>query len=137
MLTRLAGFFERFEKDYVGRMPQFVGNCAAGAAGDDYFEKIGRRGQIAQEFVLYFGWLRPRDCQVSQNCEDGFFRWRQPGFDSGAAKLQKRIALVETPGDSGASGDGTLETFVGRREILLAKTARRGGGPRCTGNDGH
>jgi len=45
-LTSLADFFERFEKDYVGRMPQFVGNRAAGAAGDDYFEEVGRGCEI-------------------------------------------------------------------------------------------
>src|SRR5438477_4192257 len=49
--------FERFEKNYIRRMPQIGGNGAAGTAGDDDFKKFRRGGKILKEFVLRFDGL--------------------------------------------------------------------------------
>ncbi|SRR5258705_10150608 len=69
--------FERLQKNYIGRVPQFGGNRAARAAGDNDFEELGRGGEIHQQGVLCCGRLRLRNGKMPQNRKNIFFGWRK------------------------------------------------------------
>src|SRR5205807_3443011 len=108
---RLAG--DRVvEEDDVGGAPDGVGKKAARLAGHDDFEEFRAGSQLGDELLFRIDRQRLHDGQVTEDFEDVPFRRGERRIHADAAELQKRIRLIEMPGDVGAKSHGALETLV-------------------------